>query len=230
MNKTLETPLLNDTEQSHPGKNITITHTRSSQMINTVASMLTKRKSIWEELPDREIKINDSSLSFKDNKINTSKYTLFTFIPKNFLEQFSKLANVYFLLIGFLQMIDEISTSGGVPVIFFPLIIILIVSGVKDLFEDLKRKRSDNQENNREILFLEHGEFKPIVWEKIRVGNIVKIRENEFFPADILLLSSSDAKNICYIETKNLDGETNLKRKIVAKDLTFIRDLGEKEV
>ncbi len=49
------------------------------------------------------------------------------------------------------------------------------------------------------------------------MGNIVRIRENEYFPADIILLRSSDAKGICSVETKNLDGETNLKHKTVPK-------------
>ena len=47
----------------------------------------------------------------------------------------------------------------------------------------------------------------------MHVGHIIKIRINEFFPADIILLNSSQSKGLCYIETKNLDGETNLKHK-----------------
>lgn len=43
------------------------------------------------------------------------------------------------------------------------------------------------------------------------------VLKDEYFPADILLLSSSDVKGICYIETKNLDGETNLKHKLANK-------------
>ena len=45
-----------------------------------------------------------------------------------------------------------------------------------------------------------------------------KIEENEYFPADLLLLKSTGKKNMCYIETKNLDGETNLKHKAAHKD------------
>jgi len=51
------------------------------------------------------------------------------------------------------------------------------------------------------------------------VGNIVKCLNNEFFPADLVLLNSSGRKGICYIETKNLDGETNLKHKMASKDI-----------
>ena len=49
--------------------------------------------------------------------------------------------------------------------------------------------------------------------EKIQVGCIVKVTENQFFPCDMLMLSSSLPKGVAYVETKNLDGETNLKIK-----------------
>ncbi len=51
------------------------------------------------------------------------------------------------------------------------------------------------------------------------MGNIVKVENNQFFPADLVLLNSSGRKGICYIETKNLDGETNLKHKVANKDI-----------
>jgi len=49
------------------------------------------------------------------------------------------------------------------------------------------------------------------LWKKLEVGDIVLLRENEQVPADIVVLSTSDPDGLCYLETKNLDGETNLK-------------------
>ena len=49
------------------------------------------------------------------------------------------------------------------------------------------------------------------LWKKLEVGDVVLLRENEQIPADIVVLSTSDQDNLCYVETKNLDGETNLK-------------------
>lgn len=39
----------------------------------------------------------------------------------------------------------------------------------------------------------------------------MKVKNETFFPADLLLYSSSEPQGLCYIETSNLDGETNLK-------------------
>lgn len=57
------------------------------------------------------------------------------------------------------------------------------------------------------------GVFEYSKWRNLKVGDIVKVEKDEFFPADLILLSSNYEDSICYVETMNLDGETNLKLK-----------------
>ena len=64
---------------------------------------------------------------------------MFNFIFKNLLDQFKKLANVYFLLICFLQTVPAITISAGKPAMALPLTAVIIVSMLKDAFEDYKR-------------------------------------------------------------------------------------------
>ena len=48
--------------------------------------------------------------------------------------------------------------------------------------------------------------MESVKWQDVRVGDIVKIKSDEYFPADLLLLASSEPEAICYVETSNLDG------------------------
>ncbi|GAA5984594.1 hypothetical protein JCM10908_003414 [Rhodotorula pacifica] len=49
------------------------------------------------------------------------------------------------------------------------------------------------------------------LWKKLEVGDVVLLKENDQIPADVVVLSTSDSDGVCFVETKNLDGETNLK-------------------
>ena len=92
---------------------------------------------------------------------------------------------------------------------------------IKDIFEDIQRHKSDNQENRRKVLVGDPktSKFIPKLWQELHVGMIVKIKRDEYFPADLIIINSSGPKGICYIETKDLDGETNLKHKQADKRL-----------
>ena len=48
-------------------------------------------------------------------------------------------------------------------------------------------------------------------WEKLETGNVIKIKQDEVIPCDCLVLKTNLEGNKCFMETKNLDGETNLK-------------------
>lgn len=69
-----------------------------------------------------------------------------------------------------------------------------------------------------------NGLFVDKLWREISVGDVVKVNKDEYFPSDLLLLSSSYEDGVCYVETMNLDGETNLK---VKRCLEVTLDLNE---
>jgi len=162
------------------------------------------------------------SKKVRSNTVRTSKYSIITFVPYNLFEQFTKkLANLYFLVIMFMQMIPVISISNGQPAMAPPLIFVVVLSMIKDAYEDYKRHKEDHGENNAETLVYrkETHQFESTQWKNVQVGDVVKVNEREFFPADLIVLSSTEAEGMFYVETKNLDGETNLKLKSVQKDL-----------
>ncbi|XP_020233201.1 phospholipid-transporting ATPase 3 isoform X2 [Cajanus cajan] len=77
--------------------------------------------------------------------------------------------------------------------------------------------------NNNMIDVLQDQKWESIPWKKLQVGDIIKVKQDGFFPADLLLLASTNADGVCYIETANLDGETNLKiRKALEKTWDYV--------
>ncbi|XP_030647206.1 probable phospholipid-transporting ATPase IM [Chanos chanos] len=176
---------------------------------------------------ERRLRANDRdyNLSFKyaTNAIKTSKYNFFTFLPMNLFEQFQRIANAYFLILLILQVIPAISSLSWFTTVL-PLVLVLSVTAVKDATDDINRHRSDKHVNNRKVDVLIDGELRSEKWMNVRVGDIIKLENNQFVTADLLLLSSSEPLNLVYIETAELDGETNLK---VKQALTLTGDMGD---
>ncbi|XP_078481608.1 phospholipid-transporting ATPase IA isoform X2 [Ciona intestinalis] len=148
--------------------------------------------------------------TFIKNEISTGKYNFLTFLPLFLFEQFRKVFNIFFLIICILQQIPGISPTGKYTTIV-PLVFILLVAAIKEIVEDYKRHRADDAVNNRKVEVFRDGTFVELAWTQVVVGDIVKVVSGKFFPADLILLSSSEPQAMCYIETANLDGETNLK-------------------
>ncbi|KXZ52548.1 hypothetical protein GPECTOR_9g592 [Gonium pectorale] len=148
---------------------------------------------------------------YASNEIRTAKYTLLTFLPVNLFEQFTRAANLYFLITAILQLIPGLAPTSWFTTVT-PLVIVLCINAIKEIVDDYYRHQSDRDINGRTVIVLEEGGREtPVAWRDLAVGDIV-INDTEF-PADIVFLSASDPTNICYVETANLDGETNLKIK-----------------
>lgn len=91
--------------------------------------------------------------------------------------------------------------------------IVVFISMIKDFVEDLKRHKSDKEENNKMVNVLGALTFSEKKSKNIRIGDIIKVEKNSLIPCDILLLQHELNSEFVYVETMNLDGETSLKRK-----------------
>ncbi|KUF97310.1 hypothetical protein AM588_10011670 [Phytophthora nicotianae] len=204
---------------------------------------------------------------FTGNVVVSAKYSAWNFAPRVLLAQLKRPSNVYFLFIAVLQTIREVSNTSGIPTILLPLAVVFICSAIKEALEDRERHRADRVTNSRPVLTLTPlGSWEQRQWGDLRVGDIVKVMNDQTVPADLFLLSAeavehdddgprpqqlqvtnsqgstdlekgkdsaidrsellldiqgdqgpvspkqqSAESNLAYIETKSLDGETNLK-------------------
>lgn len=283
------------------------------------------------------------------NKVRTTKYTLWSFLPKFLFEQFRRIANIFFLILIFLQMRVEFTAGNSIPqVAMLPLVFILAITAAKDGVEDYRRHVLDNSVNNAPAVCLGQGwtnvnkpcdargpfrrlfglsgprssvkptrgirklrsahadddiiamerltfkhkldrpdeasargvytggydsldgyddahasfaelptednlysegrastesttlrssraevvdESRPAgaaawertMWKKVEVGDVLLLHEDDPVPADMVILATSDHEGQAYVETKNLDGETNLKPRQALKATQRIR-------
>ncbi|XP_063057432.1 phospholipid-transporting ATPase IC [Engraulis encrasicolus] len=162
---------------------------------------------------------------YADNTIRSHKYTPLNFLPYTLYEQFQRFANFYFLLIVVMQCVPVISTIPWYTTVF-PLLIVLAVRALKDLISDMGRRRSDKQINSRACDILTSGSFQTAQWRNVCVGDILRIHKDQIIPADVLLLCSTEPHSLCYVETADIDGETNLKfrQALAATHNTLLHD------
>ncbi|XP_044460987.1 phospholipid-transporting ATPase 1-like [Mangifera indica] len=166
------------------------------------------------------VKTNER-FEYTGNSIQTGKYSVFTFLPKNLFEQFHRVAYIYFLVIAVLNQLPQLAVFGrGASIL--PLAFVLLVTAIKDAYEDYRRHKSDRIENNRLAWVLVNEQFQLKKWKEILVGDIVKVHANETLPCDMVLLSTSDPTGVAYVQTINLDGESNLKTRY-AKQETLLK-------
>eukprot|EP00879_Flechtneria_rotunda_P025858 GHRR01027511.1.p1 GENE.GHRR01027511.1~~GHRR01027511.1.p1 ORF type:complete len:483 (+),score=131.33 GHRR01027511.1:452-1900(+) len=159
---------------------------------------------------------------YAGNRTTTTKYNLLTFIPKSLFEQYRRVANIYFTLVAALSLTDYSPVRPWTT--FLPLAIVLGVAMIKEAVEDYKRYRQDVEVNNRKVQVYNSSkrEFETRTWRHVSVGDVIIVHKDEYLPADLLFLSAENPEGLCYIETMQLDGETNLK---IKKTLDETKDL-----
>ncbi|KAK8957280.1 Phospholipid-transporting ATPase 1 [Platanthera zijinensis] len=165
--------------------------------------------------PDR----SNSPVRHPNNSIRTTKYSIITFLPKNLFEQFHRVAYIYFLILAVINQIPQLGVFTPAASIL-PLAFVLGVTAVKDAYEDYRRHRSDRTENSRPaaVFNSSSSSFDPKPWKDIRVGELVRIGSDDSIPCDLVLLATSDPTGVAYVQTINLDGESNLKTRYAKQE------------
>jgi len=91
--------------------------------------------------------LRETQRIFIDNEIKTSKYNLLTFVPLNLYEQFRRIANFYFLIAAIIQLFIDSPVSPFTSI--SPLIFVVLVTMVKQGYEDWARHRADREVNDK---------------------------------------------------------------------------------
>ena len=159
------------------------------------------------------------------NKVVNTRYNILTFIPFTILNQFRFFGNQFYLLMTLSQFIDVLKV-GFLFSYLSPLLMVLVVTLIKELFDELKRHSQDKKTNN-ELYTCISFDFKRkkiintnIPSQDIKIGDILHIKKNQRAPADLLILQSAKDndnnyqkyhQDTMYIRTDQLDGETDWK-------------------
>jgi phospholipid-translocating ATPase len=140
-----------DNDDDNDNDNDSDNNTRNLRRTESTSSYMQRRRNIYVnmDLPASEYDEKGQPIDrhYVSNRIRTAKYTILSFVPKNLFEQFRNVANLYFLFLVILQCIPLFGVTEP-AVSALPLIAILVITGIKDAFEDWKRNQSDQRVNN----------------------------------------------------------------------------------
>lgn len=194
--------------------------------------------------------------SFPPNLIRNQKYSVISFLPIVFYEQFKFFFNFYFLVVALSQFIPALKIgmcrwlggssdrAGYIVTYVAPLAFVLAVTMGKEAYDDFSRYQRDQEANStRYLVLLPHADSTgPAMAQEadlprpqtrstpsssIKVGDMVLLEKNQRVPADMVLLTTSEEEGTCFIRTDQLDGETDWKLKVAVGST---QAMGEKGV
>ena len=177
------------------------------------------------ETSDRIISTNDfeHNKNYPNNKVVNSKYTVFTFLPLILWAHLKRFMNLYFIIIGTLQLWDAVTPVNPLTT-WLPIVVIFAIAFVREGIDDFRQHQQDKITNERAYTIIRDGKKILIKSQDIYPGDILLLQRGEECPCDICLLYSSNLDGKCCIETANLDGETNLKERFAPKQTQQFRE------
>mmetsp|Transcript_18116 Transcript_18116/g.13162 ORF Transcript_18116/g.13162 Transcript_18116/m.13162 type:complete len:91 (+) Transcript_18116:229-501(+) len=85
---------------------------------------------------------------------------------------------------------------------FFPLAFVLFITLMKEAADDITRYRRDRELNYKTVKKLQrNGKFSTIASANMKVGDIIKVKQGERIPADLILLYTTDKNGTIFIKT-----------------------------
>ncbi len=146
---------------------------------------------------------------YGNNRVSTAQYSLLS-SPLLVLFQFRKFSNIFFLFVVMVNFIPGVSVFSPFSILA-PLIFVVGVGVLRELLEDLSRRRADRRANRQLARVYRSGRERVVPWAKLVAGDIVALDKGDTVPADLIILHTTDPDSLCYVQTANLDGETALK-------------------
>ena len=156
------------------------------------------------------------------NKVENNKYNIILFLPTVIYNQFKQFGNFFYLVMAISQFIPDIKV-GFLFAYVSPLCVVVIVSLLKELADDINRRIQDFKTNSTKVTVIQFvknkksssKELKKIkkTYSNLKVGDIIELNKDERIPADIVVLKTyneSEDSNT-FIRTDQLDGETDWK-------------------
>ena len=164
------------------------------------------------------------NITYWSNKVENNKYNMLLFLPTVIYNQFKQFGNFFYLVMAISQFIPDIKV-GFLFAYVSPLCVVVIVSLLKELIDDVNRRIQDLKTNSTKVTTIQFiknkknknslKELKKIKksYSNLKIGDIIELNKDEKVPADIIVLKTfneSEDSNT-FIRTDQLDGETDWK-------------------
>ena len=104
------------------------------------------------------IKDDDMNVTEWSNKIENQKYNLITFIPVVLYNQFKQFGNLFYLIMSITQFFDDLKV-GFLFTYVSPLAIVVTISMLKELYDDINRRIQDKKTNSSLITILKENKI-----------------------------------------------------------------------